>query len=118
MSEIYHSAHPAGAFSLIVYSGCMTHMTFDKSPFVFYTPIEIASFEMGTKATVAVAGRRSVVLNGIYNSKIVEWKLQNVLHVPSFDYSLLFVPEMDKGGPKTTFEGDVCSIAKGGEELV
>ena len=113
MSKINESQYPERASSWICDSGCTAHMTFDKSLFDTYENVSDASVEMGTKATTKVVGCGSITLNMQYGSSYRLRKLENVLHIPSFEYSLLSVSAMDKKGMKATFGDAKCVIHKG-----
>ena len=113
MSKINQSNYPKGASSWICDSGCTAHMTYDRSLFDTYESVSNANVEMGTKATTGVVGKGSVILKLKCDSSYEFRKLQNVLHIPSFEYSLLSVGEMDKKGMTTTFGNGHCVITKG-----
>lgn len=66
--------------------------------------------EMGTMATADVAGRWSITLSMECCSDFETRKLNDVLHVPSFEYSLPSVSAADKKGMKTTFGAGECVI--------
>lgn len=112
MAKINSSAYPKGASSWIVDSGCTGHICFDKSMFDTYEPVTNMNVEMGTKATAEVAGRGTIILNMQCGSDFTGRKLENVLHVPSFEYSLLSVSAADQKGIKTTFGRGKCIIHK------
>lgn len=95
MAKINDSNYLAGALSWIVEPGCSVHMTFDRNTFVTYTETNCGEVEMGTKAKANIAGRGDVVLEIVVNSQPARCKFQNVLHVPSLQYSLLSVPTLD-----------------------
>ena len=103
MSKINESHFPRRASSWICDSGCTAHMTHDRSLFKTYEYLPNASFEMGTKATTEVVGRGDITLKMQCGSTIEMRKLENVLHIPSFEYSLLSVSAMDKRKMKVTF---------------
>ena len=88
-------------------------MTFDKSLFHTYENVSNESVEMGTKDTAQVVGRGTVILKLQCGSPFETRKLDNVLHVPNFEYSLLSVSAMDKKGIKTTFANGEVLIQKG-----
>lgn len=112
MAKINTSAYPKGASSWIVDSGCTAHICFDKSMFDTYEPIMNTKVEMGTKATATVAGRGSITVKMQCGNGFKLRKLEGVLHVPSFEYSLPSVSAIDKKGMKTTFWGGKCVIHK------
>ena len=72
-----------------------------------------SNVEMGTKATTKVVGRGSITLKLQCGSSFELRKLENVLHIPSFEYSLLSVSALDKKGMDTTFGNGQCVIRKG-----
>ena len=87
-------------------------MTFDRSLFDTYEPVTDANVEMGTKATTKVIGKGSIVLRIQCGTSFKLRRLEDVLHIPSFEYSLLSVSTMDKKGMKTTFGDGKCVIHK------
>jgi len=72
---------------------------------------------MGTKAKAEIKGCGTVILNVRYGSGVVPCKFENVLHVPSFEYSLLSVSTMTKNGMKVTFGSDKCEISNHSQVL-
>jgi len=118
MSKIKDADMPAASSSWIIDSGCTAHMTFDREVFSTYTTIANASVEMGTRDSAAAVGRGDVIIKIQSGSSTVQCKLENVLHVPSFKYSLISVSTMDKKGLRTTFENGYCEISRAGKALV
>ncbi len=110
MAKINSSAYPKGASSWIADSGCTAHICFDKSIFDSYEPVTDMNVEMGTKATADVAGKGSIIISMECGSDFQVRKLEDVLHVPSFEYSLLSVSSLDHKGMMTTFGGGECII--------
>jgi len=113
MSKLNESQFPKGSLSWISDSGCTAHMTFDKSFFHTYESVSNGTVEMGTKDTAQVAGKGTVILQMKCGSTFETRKLENVLHIPDFEYSLLSVSAMDKKGISTTFANGDVSIRKG-----
>ena len=114
MAKINSSAYPKRASSWISDSGCTAHICFDRSMFKTYEPVTNMNVEMGTKATADVAGKGSIVLSMQCGSEFKVRKLEDVLHVPTFEYSLLSVSALDRKGMMTTFGGGECIIHKKG----
>ena len=114
MANINDSNFPKGTSSWVVDSGCTAHICFDRSMFDTYNLITETTVEMGTKETAKVAGKGTITLGLECGSEFKVRKLENVLHVPSFEYSLLSVSAIDKKGMKTTFGGGECVIHKNG----
>ncbi|CDF39842.1 unnamed protein product [Chondrus crispus] len=92
---------------------CTAHITYDRSLFATYEPLESASVQMGTKASAKVAGRGDVHLKLNVNGRIEPCKLTDVLHVPDFAFSLLSVSRMTELGLKVGFENGKCMIRRG-----
>ncbi|CDF39993.1 unnamed protein product [Chondrus crispus] len=92
---------------------CTAHITYDRSLFATYEPLESASVQMGTKASAKVAGRGDVHLKLNVNGRIEPCKLTDVLHVPDFAFSLLSVSRMTEVGLKVGFENGKCMIRRG-----
>lgn len=63
-------------------------MTFDRSLFMSYNSNVNATVEMGTKSKVLVAGLGDILLKLWCASSFVTRKLNNVLQIPSFRYSM------------------------------
>lgn len=106
----------SGYFLWIFNLGCSTHVTFDRSHFVRYVPVENCTVEMGTKGAAAAAGKRSVKLEvqtEQYNHIVT---LTNVLQVPDFGYSLLLVRALVKKGLSTTFLQNSCVLSSKGQK--
>ncbi|CDF40427.1 unnamed protein product [Chondrus crispus] len=99
--------------SWLVDSACTAHITYDRSLFATYEPLESASVQMGTKASAKVAGRGDVHLKLNVNGRIEPGKLTDVLHVPDFAFSLLSVSRMTELGLKVGFENGKCMIRRG-----
>ena len=85
-------------------------MTFDRSQFSDYKPMQAVEVEMGTKAKTRVAGCGDVVLTLDVNGQTKPCKLKGVVHVPEFGYSLLSVSKMIANGLKVEFERDICEV--------
>ena len=117
MAKINSSAYPKGASSWISDSGCTAHICFDKSMFKTYEPVTNMNVEMGTKATADVVGRGTIILSMQCGSDFKVRKLEEVLHVPTFEYSLLSVSALDKKGMMTTFGGGECVIHNRGTTI-
>jgi len=69
--------------------------------------------EMGTKDTAQVVGRGTVILKLQCGSSFETRKLENVLHVPDFEYSLWSVSAMDKKDSTATFENGKVILQTG-----
>ena len=98
MSKLNESKIPGGSLSWIADPGCAAHMTFDESLFHTYETLSNGSVDMGTKDNERVVGRGTVILRLQCGSSFETRKLENVLHVPNFEYSLLSVSGMDQKG--------------------
>ncbi len=72
-------------------SAATSHMTFDRSAFAIYTPVTPFAVRMGDSSTSLAVGRGDVHLSILSNGKPAKCKLYDVLHVPSFVYSLISV---------------------------
>ena len=114
MSKLLMSKETRRSSSWIVDSACTSHMTFDRSAFVSYHPLNDASVEMGTKAQTRVAGRGNVLVMLSVNGRREKCLLQDVLHVPEFEYSLLSVSALDVKGVETLFNMGRCEMSRNG----
>lgn len=113
MSKASHTNDLEMLPSWLVDSACTAHITYDRSLFATYEPLESASVQMGTKASAKVAGRGDVHLKLNVNGRIEPCKLTDVLHVPDFAFSLLSVSRMTELGLKVGFENGKCMIRRG-----
>ena len=112
-ANIDNSKLTSGTSRWIIDSGCTAHITFDRSLFINYRPVSNASVETGTKQRVSAVGCGDILLSIKCHSTFVNCKLQDVLYVPSFEYSLLSVSALDRKGIKTNFGNQKCEIRKG-----
>ena len=111
MAKIEQRSVESHSASWLVHSACTAHMTFDRSQFSAYKPMqEAVGVEMCTKAKTRVAGCGDVVLTLDVNGQSRPCKLKGVLHVPEFGYSLLSVSKMTANGLKVEFERDICEM--------
>lgn len=65
---------------------------------------------MGTEESPKAFGRGSINLKIQCGSSYRDIKLENVLHVPTFEYCRMLVSAIDKRGMTTTFGNDQCEI--------
>lgn len=89
---------PSEASSWIIESGCTPHITIDKSLFLTYDSHSVPNVKLGNTEKVNVVECCDVILNGRAKSVIRRVKLEDVLHIPSFNYSLLSVKIMERKG--------------------
>ena len=94
-------------------SACTAHITFDRSLFATYEPLDSASVEMGTKASAKVTGRGDVHLRLSVDGRIEPCKLTDVLHVPDFAFSLLSVSRLTEVGMNVGFVNGKCTVKRG-----
>lgn len=113
ITKMAQSDIPVNSTSWLVDSTCTAHMTFDRSNFANYKPMQSAAVEMETKAKVVVAGCGDVILDLNVNGCKVFCKLKDVLHVPDFGYSLLSVSKMTANGLSISFKHNRCIISQG-----
>ena len=113
MSKVTHAKELVMSSSWLVDSACTAHITFDRSLFATYEPLDSASVEMGTKASAKVAGRGDVHLKLNVNGRIEPCKLTDVLHVPDFAFSLLSVSRMTEVGMNVGFGNGKCIVKRG-----
>lgn len=90
-SNILAFVYPKQTSSWIVASECTAHICFDKSLFELYEPMKSMKVGMDIKAVAVVAGRETSSLKMQYNKEFIYRKLEDVLHVLLFEYSLLSV---------------------------
>ena len=113
MTNLVKSEATRRSSSWIIDSACTSHMTFDRNAFITYKPMNNASVEMGTKAKTHVEGRGNVLLSLNVNGQIKKCFLQDTLHVPEFEYSLISVSAMDNRGISTEFAEGQCRMVRG-----
>lgn len=67
---------------------------------------------MGKKRKASVAGYGDVFLNLTFGSNTLCCRIENLLHVISFEYSSLSVSTMNRNGVLVYFEDGECKILK------
>ncbi len=77
-------------------SAATSHMTFNRSLFSSYQSVPPFPVQMGDSSTALAVGRGDVQLNILKDGKMATCELRNVLHVPSFVFSLISVPTLAK----------------------
>ncbi len=95
-------------------SGATSHMTFDRSAFVTYSPITPFRVQMGDRSSSLAVARGDVHLCIKSNGKTSICELRDVLHVPSFVYSRISVTSLAKRGLVVQFHSDFAKILRGG----
>ncbi len=70
-------------------SAATSHMTFNRSLFSSYQSVTPCPVQMGDSFTALAVGRGDVLLDILKDGKMMTRELRNVLHVPSFVYSLI-----------------------------
>lgn len=95
----------------IVDSGCTSHITFDRLFFAPYEKIFRVGVKLGNNEKDSVVGCGHVILSVRGEGNLKKVELENVLYVPSFEHSLLYVKLMDKKGWRRRFKmEDVTSF--------
>lgn len=74
--------------------------------------------EVGIKAETNVCAGGDVEIVTMAGNSISKFPIQNVLHVPDFDFSLISVSTREEKDVFNTFENRCCRIVKGGREIV
>lgn len=95
-------------------SAATSHITFDRSLFMNYSSIGPFNVEMGDNSTAQVIGKGEVHLQIFVNGSQKTCKIQDVLHVPSFSYSLVSVSEMARKGFTINFRNESVIITRQG----
>lgn len=105
------------ASSLLWYidSGASSHMTPDLSAFSTLEKTSPFSVQMGDKSIVSVEGRGDVELFITISGRPVKCRLQQVLYVPSLQYSLVSVSTLSKRSMQAVFNSSGVSITKNGK---
>jgi len=94
-------------------SAATSHMTFDRSVFASYEALNPFPVTMGDKSTSIAVGRGDVHLPLLVNGVVSMCKLQDVLHVPSFVFSLVSVSTLTKRGFSVRFTDHGVNIMQG-----
>lgn len=87
------------------------------NPFAICSLVFGPEKEIKTKEKGKVRGRWGVEIGTMVWSSIFKRCLQNFLHVPDFEYSLISVSSRDKKFVFTPFVNDSCGILKGGRYI-
>ncbi len=98
-------------------SAATAHMTFDRSAFATYQPVSPFAVQMGDSSTSLAVGRGDVYLSILSDGKTAKCKLRNVLHVPSFVYSLVSVTALAKRGLIVQFQDNCATIIQDGKSV-
>ena len=99
-------------------SAATSHMTFDRTVFATYTKISPFNVEMGDKSTSVAIGRGDVHVSAVFNGVRTVCKLRDVLHVPSFVYSLISVSTLTRRGLTVRFTENSVAIARHGFTVI
>ncbi len=91
-------------------SAATAHMTFNRTAFTTYESVTPFPVKMGDNSAALAVGKGDVRLRICKNGKLAICDLRDVLHVPSFVYSLLSVPTLAKRGITVQFSEDRVKI--------
>lgn len=91
-----------------------SHMTFDRSVLVNYTSTKPFSVEMGNSTVSKVRGYGDIILNIVVNGSQNVCKLEGVLHIPAFTYSLISVGTLAKRGVRCSFDEKGFNLVRNG----
>lgn len=94
--------------------GATSHMTFDQNEFDNLEKTSSFGVGMGNQSTVRAEGKGNIKVRLDVDSEDIDSEIRNVLYVPTLNYSLLSVSEMDRTGMRISFETERCEISKGG----
>lgn len=109
--------HPPSTISWVIDSAATSHMTYGRSIFHSYSKVEPFSVEMGDLSTAQAIGYGDVELNVLIYGRSEPRLLKNVLHVPSFKYSLISVRALAKRGSVSMFDEKRCQMSKEGRTM-
>ncbi len=98
-------------------SAATAHMTFDRSVFVKYKSLTPFSVRMGDSSTALAVGRGDIHLQIVDNGKRLTYNLCDVLHIPSFVYSLISVRAHAKRGLCVQFYEDCAKTVRGSKVI-
>ncbi len=79
-------------------SAATSHMTFGRAAFATYESVTPFPVKLGDNSAALAVGKEDVRLRIRKNGKLSICDLRDVLHVPSFVYSLLSVPTLARRG--------------------
>ena len=95
-------------------SAATSHMTFDRTMFVSYKKLKPFSVTLGDKSTALAVGCGDVKLSILVNGKERVYLLKDVLHVPSFIFSLISVSTLTARGISVQFTNNGVILTKDG----
>ena len=98
-------------------SAATSHMTFDRSMFVSYRSVTPFQVILGDKSTSVAVGCGDVKLSLLVNGKARICILQDVLHVPSFVFSLISVSTLTARGIGVQFTNNAVLLTQNGESI-
>ena len=100
--------------SWIADSGASTHIANQREMFIDYQPSN-GVLNVAGGLTAKIEGTGTILMRDLVNGKYKDFKLTNVLHVPSTRYCLLSGPRIDKVGGRAEYGSGKCQFwnAKG-----
>lgn len=98
-------------------SAATSHMTFDRSMFVSYRSVTPFQVILGDKSTSVAVGCGDVKLSLLVNGKARICLLRDVLHVPSFAFSLISVSTLTARGIGVQFTNNTVLLTHNGEAI-
>ena len=98
-------------------SAATSHMTFDRSMFVSYKEITPFSVTLGDKSTSMAVGRGDVRLMISLYGEIKQCILRDVLHVPSFVFSLISVSTLTTRGISVQFNNNTVILTQNNKPI-
>ena len=107
-----NSSHERKATVWHIDSAATSHITFDRSMFKTYTSEIPFNVTMGDKSSSIAIGRGDIHLPIIVKGVTSTCILRNVLHVPSFVFSLISVSTLTSRGLSLSFINDTVEIKK------
>ena len=99
---------------------CTSHVTYDQSAFISYTPAGVVSnLDLGANSSAPIVGSSDVRLDlcmpdGSFKPCLV----RNVLHVPDFQYQPFSVSAMSKLGVNVRFDESSAQLVRNSDACV
>lgn len=107
--SIHYTSSSCVQNSWIADSGASTHIANQREMFSDYQP-STGILNVAGGMTTKVEGTGTVTMRGLVDEKQKEFKLTNVLYVPSTRHCLLSGPRLDQSGGRAIYEKGKCQF--------
>ena len=103
--------------SWIADSGASTHIANRRDIFTSFTPSK-GTLNVAGGLTATVEGTGTVCMRGVVNGILKDFKLINVLYVPTTQYCLISGSKLDKAGGRIVYGNGRCSMWNSNGEAI